>query len=146
MRIQFALPLFFACVLLASSPILASDLALVGARIYLSPAELPIDNGSILVHDGHIAAVGPTATIKVPRDATVIDCTGLIVTAGFWNSHVHILTPGLLLLGNSPEEITSQLEEMFTRWGFTTVFDIASVLQNTNIIRRRIASGEVDRT
>src|SRR2546422_7582706 len=32
---------------------------------------------------------------------------------------------------------------MLTRWGFTTVFDIASVLQNTNIIRRRIESGEV---
>ena len=32
---------------------------------------------------------------------------------------------------------------MLTRWGFTTVFDIASVLQNTNLIRRRIESGEV---
>jgi len=32
---------------------------------------------------------------------------------------------------------------MLTRWGFTTVFDIASVLQNTNVIRRRIESGEV---
>jgi len=31
---------------------------------------------------------------------------------------------------------------MLTRWGFTTVFDIASVLQNTNLIRRRIVSGE----
>jgi imidazolonepropionase-like amidohydrolase len=66
------------------------------------------------------------------------------VTAGFWNSHVHILTPGLLHAEKrSPEEITSQLQAMFTSWGFTTVFDIASVLQNTNLIRRRIASGEV---
>ncbi len=32
---------------------------------------------------------------------------------------------------------------MLTRWGFTTVFDIASILQNTNLIRRRIESGEV---
>ena len=136
--------LFFTYVLLASSPVLASDLALVGARIYPSPSALPIENGSILVHDGHIVAVGPNARIKVPQGATVIDCTGLVVTAGFWNSHVHILTPGLLHAGKlSPEEITSQLEEMFTRWGFTTVFDIASVLQNTNLIRRRIASGEV---
>jgi imidazolonepropionase-like amidohydrolase len=31
---------------------------------------------------------------------------------------------------------------MFTRWGFTTVFDTASVLDNTNNIRRRIANGE----
>jgi imidazolonepropionase-like amidohydrolase len=32
---------------------------------------------------------------------------------------------------------------MFTRWGFTTVFDIASVLDNTNNIRRRIAAGQI---
>jgi imidazolonepropionase-like amidohydrolase len=66
------------------------------------------------------------------------------VIAGFWNSHVHILLPGLLHSENlSSEQITSQLQEMLTRWGFTTVFDIASVLQNTNLIRHRIESGEV---
>src|SRR6202790_2840058 len=32
---------------------------------------------------------------------------------------------------------------MLTRWVFTTVFDIASVLDNTTLIRRRIESGEV---
>ena len=32
---------------------------------------------------------------------------------------------------------------MLTSWGFTTVFDIASVLQNTTLIRKRIESGEV---
>jgi imidazolonepropionase-like amidohydrolase len=66
------------------------------------------------------------------------------VTAGFWNSHVHILLPGLLHAENlSSGQITSQLQQMLTRWGFTTVFDIASVLQNTNLIRHRIESGEV---
>jgi imidazolonepropionase-like amidohydrolase len=122
----------------------ASDLALVGAKIYLSPSEPPIESGTILVHSGHILSVGPIAEIKVPRGATVIDCKGLVVTAGFWNSHVHILLPGLLHAENlSSEQITSQLQQMLTRWGFTTVFDIASVLQNTNLIRHRIESGEV---
>lgn len=32
---------------------------------------------------------------------------------------------------------------MFTRWGFTSVFDIGSVLDNTLTIRRRIDSGEL---
>jgi imidazolonepropionase-like amidohydrolase len=96
------------------------------------------------VHEGRIVAVGPRATIKVPRDATVLDCNGLVITAGFWNSHVHVLTPGLLHPEKlSSEQITSQLKEMLTRWGFTTVFDIASVLDNTTLIRRRIESGEV---
>jgi imidazolonepropionase-like amidohydrolase len=72
----------------------ASDIALVGAKIYPSPSEPAIKNGSIFVHDGRILAVGPAATIKIPRGASIIDCKGMVVTAGFWNSHVHILTPG----------------------------------------------------
>jgi imidazolonepropionase-like amidohydrolase len=122
----------------------APDLALVGAKIYPSPSDPPIENGTILVHRGRILSVGPVGVIKVPRGATVIDCKGLVVTAGFWNSHVHILLPGLLHAENlSSGQIASQLQQMLTRWGFTTVFDIASVLQNTNLIRRRIQSGEV---
>jgi len=120
------------------------DLALVGAKVYPSPSEPPIENGSILIHDGRIIAVGPSASVKIPRDAKVLDCKGLIVTAGFWNSHVHILTPSLLRAENlSAPQLSSQLEEMLTRWGFTTVFDIASILENTRLIRRRIESGEV---
>jgi len=121
-----------------------SDLAMVHAKIYRSPTEPALENGAILVHEGRILAVGPTATIKVPRHATVIDCQGQVVTVGFWNSHVHILTPGLLHAKElSSEQLTAQLQEMLTRWGFTTVFDIGSVLENTNAIRRRIESGEV---
>jgi imidazolonepropionase-like amidohydrolase len=119
-------------------------LALVGAKIYLSPSESPIESGTVLVHGGHILSVGPIAEIEVPRAATVIDCKGLVVTAGFWNSHVHILLPGLVHAEKvPPDQITSQLQQMLTRWGFTTVFDIASVLKNTNLIRHLIESGEV---
>jgi imidazolonepropionase-like amidohydrolase len=122
----------------------ASDLALIGATIYPSPTERPIENGAILMRDGHILAVGPSTTVKIPRSAEVIDCKGLVVTAGFWNSHVHILTPGLLHAEKlSSEQIDSGLQAMLTRWGFTTVFDIASVLDNTTLIRRRIENGEV---
>ena len=148
MRIGLALPLLLVLAISATlqghASDSGSDLALVGAKIYLSPSEPPIDNGTILVHDGRIASVGPIAKIKVPRGSRVIDCKGLVVTAGFWNSHVHILLPGLLHAESlSSGQISAQLQEMLTRWGFTTVFDIASVLQNTNIIRHRIESGEV---
>jgi imidazolonepropionase-like amidohydrolase len=147
MRIRFVLPVFLLGTLLACGPIRSSDLALVHAKIYPSPTEPAIEDGTILVRDGRITAIGPSATTKPPRFAravTVINCKGLVVTAGFWNSHVHILTPGLLHAERlSSSEVSSQLEKMFTRWGFTTVFDIASVLDNTRAIRQRIDSGEV---
>jgi imidazolonepropionase-like amidohydrolase len=145
MRIRSFYAFLLLWVLFACGLARASDLALVGAKIYPSPTEEAIENGSILVHDGRIVAIGPSAAVKVPHDATVIDCKGLVVTAAFWNSHVHILLPGLLHAEKlSSQQITSQLEEMLTRWGFTTVFDIASVLNNTTLIRRRIESGEVN--
>jgi imidazolonepropionase-like amidohydrolase len=144
MRIRVALLCVLPLLLLACGSSRASDLALLGAKIYLSPTEPPIENGAILIHGGRILAVGPSEAIKIPRNATVIDCQGLVVTAGFWNSHVHILTPGLLQSEKlSSRQISSQLEAMLTGWGFTTVFDIASVLQNTTLIRKRIESGEV---
>jgi imidazolonepropionase-like amidohydrolase len=144
MRLGLALPLLLVLVFFATLQSHASDLALVGAKIYLSPSEPPIESGTILVRRGHIVSVGPIAEIKVPRGSIVIDCRGLVATAGFWNSHVHILLPGLIHADKlSSEQMSSQLQRMLTRWGFTTVFDIASVLQNTNLIRHRIQSGEV---
>jgi|SRR5579864_1452371 len=126
---------------------LCSNIALVHAKIYTSPSDPPIEDGTILVHNGRIRGVGPSTKITVPRFArmvTVLDCHGLVVTAGFWNSHVHILTAGLLHADRRrSDEISLQMEKMLTRWGFTTVFDTASVLDNTNNIRRRIERGEV---
>lgn len=136
--------LLLSLMLVASSLSWASDLALTGAKLYPSPADPPIENGSVLIHDGHIVAVGPGSTIKISSAARVIDCKGLVVTAGFWNSHVHILPPTLLHARDSgAKELDRQLETMFNHWGFTTVFDITSVLDNTLALRRRIDAGEL---
>jgi len=144
MRSYRLLSLLLLCTLFSVPCAFGSDLVLVHAKIYPSPTDPPIEDGAILTHDGRILAVGPTAKIQIPREATVIDCHDLVVTAGFWNSHVHIFTPPLLRSSNlSSAELTAQLQEIFTRWGFTTVFDIASVLKNTNLIRHRIETGEV---
>ncbi|WP_231737789.1 amidohydrolase family protein [Terracidiphilus gabretensis] len=144
MQARRVLFLLFVGALFSSLPGLCSDLALIHAKVYPSPAETPIENGTILMRNGRIVEVGPTGKVKVPRDATLIDCKGMAVTAGFWNSHVHILIAALLHSEKiSGDELTAQLQEIFTRWGFTTVFDIASIQRNSMLIRRRIESGEV---
>lgn len=150
MRSQRRLPLLLGLTLLLIRALFAcgiscaQDLALVGAKIYPSPAGPAIEGGTVLVQGGRIAAVGPSATIQIPKNTKVLDCHGMVVTAGFWNSHVHILLPGLLHAEKlTSDQITKQLDEMLMRWGFTTVFDIASVLKNTELIRKRIESGEL---
>src|SRR6202020_3413063 len=137
MRIRLALLL--SVMFITSGLARTADLALTGAKIYTSPTDPPIEKGSIVIREGLILSVGPSSTVKIAHSATVIDCKGLVVTAGFWNSHVHILLPGLLHAEKlSSDQIASQLQEMLTRWGFTTAFDIASVLQTSNLIRHRI--------
>ena len=122
----------------------AADLALTHARIYSAPDAAPIEDGTLLIHDGRIAAVAAGGTLHLPRAAKRIDVHGGALTAGFWNSHVHLMTPPLLNADkHSDADLTQELRQMLTRWGFTTVFDIASMLENTNLIRQRIAAGHV---
>jgi imidazolonepropionase-like amidohydrolase len=123
----------------------SSGLALVGAKIYPSPTTTPIINGTVLIKNGQIVAVGEKPRIKVPRDATVIDCTGLTIVAGFWNSHVHLTESKWENAAHLPAtRLSQQIRDTFTRYGFTAVFDLGSALENTKVIRDRIASGEVD--
>ena len=125
----------------------ASELILTHARVYPSPNAPPLDDATIVVRGGRVASLrhaSSTAAMSNPRGAAVIDCTGMTVTAGLWNSHVHILPVELLHADEkTASQLTSALQEMLTRWGFTTVFDVASILDNTNVIRQRIALGEV---
>lgn len=120
------------------------DLALVGAKIYPSATAPPIDDGTVIIHGGRIQAVGAAATIRIPAGTTMLDCKGLVVTAGFWNNHVHVLTPTLLEARDSGATgLQQELDGLFNRWGFTTVFDLGSVLDNTLALKHRIESGEL---
>ena len=122
----------------------ASDLAIVDARVYASPTAAALDHATVLIHDDRISALGPTTSLTVPAGATIIDGRGKVVMAGFWNSHVHIFTHALLHADQrSAAELDASLDAMLNGWGFTTVFDVASILDNTNLIRTRIKSGEV---
>lgn len=129
---------------LLATPAAADELAVVHARIYASPTAPAIQDGTVIVRDGRITAVGPAARIRPAPGAQVIDGRGLIVAAGFWNSHVHLMGPAFGAAKPSPDSVVSrQMEAMFTRWGFTTIFDIASLPGDAIALRKRVAAGQV---
>ena len=123
----------------------ASDYsALVGVTIYVSPAEEPIRDGVVLIQGEKIVAVGARAQMQFPETAHVLDCFGLTITAGLCNSHVHFFERKWADVAKIPApELTRQLQDMLTRYGFTSVFDIGSSWENTRRLRDRIDSGEV---
>jgi imidazolonepropionase-like amidohydrolase len=121
-----------------------SGLALRGATIYPAPESAPIHDGIVITRNGRIEAVGPRAGVTVPPGMPVIDLTGQVLVAGFWNSHVHFAEPFASAETAPAAQLSTAAREMLTRWGFTTVFDTGSELTNTLALRKRIESGAVD--
>ena len=67
----------------------ARALVLSGAKIYPAPGERPIEGGVIVVHEGKILAAGSAGSVELPAAPDLLDCSGLVIAAGFQNSHVH---------------------------------------------------------
>jgi imidazolonepropionase-like amidohydrolase len=125
-------------------PVTDGRVALVGGTIYPNPTEEPIRDGVILIDGGKIATVGNRASVRVPPGTQTIDCSGLTIAAGFWNSHVHFLQRKWADAATLPRsDLDRQLQAMLTRYGFTSVFDTWSMWENTRRLRDRIESGEV---
>ena len=122
----------------------SQTIALVGGRVQASPETTAIRDGVVLIDGGAITEVGERTDVRVPSGATVIDCAGTTVMAGFWNSHVHFTEPVWNDAANAPaERLAEALRAMLTSYGVVNVLDTGSLPQNTLALRRRVASGEV---
>jgi len=72
------------------------------------------------------------------------DYSGMVVTAGFQNSHVHSIEPKWNHVGTQPAgRLSRQLVTMFTIYGFSAVVDTGSIFDDTSKLRAHIESGEV---
>ena len=63
-----------------SAPVFAQTIAITGGTVATAVGEQTIENGTVIVRDGRIAAVG--AGLPVPAGATIIDARGKYVTPG----------------------------------------------------------------
>lgn len=120
-------------------------IACIGGTIYPSPIAAPIEHAVLVASDGKIevVAAGDAMKIPIPANAQELDCKGKFIVAGFWNSHVHFES-GWQGAANQPaDKLETRMQEMLTRWGVTTVWDLGSDTNNTKAIRKRVESGEV---
>src|SRR5437016_231115 len=83
------LPVFLVTVtVLAQSPSAAHNEVLIRHAVLMTVTHGTIQNGSLHIKDGKIAAVG--ANVSAPASAAVIDAGGKYVTPGIIDSHSHI--------------------------------------------------------
>ena len=117
---------------------------ITGARAYPSPTAAPVDNALVLVEGGRIKTLRSDQGYRPPRDAQMIDARGKILTAGFWNSHVHFIEQHWEDAASAPADaLAAHLRRMLVRHGFTSVVDTGSYWHVTDALRRRIEAGDI---
>jgi len=101
----------------------AQTIALRGARLIDGSGGAPIDNATIVIRDGRIVAIGPSAGTPVPGGAEVVDYAGKTIIPGLISDHSHV---GIFVgLKAAPENynrdsILRQLKQL-EAYGVTTV-------------------------
>ena len=70
-----------------ATPAVAQTVAITGGRVFPVSGP-PIENGTVLIRDGRIVAVG--ANVSVPAEARRVDATGKWVTPGLLDAATHL--------------------------------------------------------
>ncbi|AOM80385.1 amidohydrolase family protein [Pedobacter steynii] len=104
----------------------AGLLALKGARIVTMKGDEVIEEGTILIENNKIIAIGKASELSVPDQARVIDVTGKTIMPGIVDVHAHLRT--------SPDGISPQQDWSYMAnlaFGVTTSHDPSS---NTEMV------------
>ena len=93
--------------------------ALKGAKIITMDGDEVIRNGVIIVKDNRIYKVGDTRSVKIPKDATVINVNGKTIIPGFVETHAHYFGIKKGLLDRQNWTFIANVA-----WGVTTGLDV----------------------
>jgi len=102
----------------------AAALAIVGATVIDGSGAEPVPGATVVVRDGRIESVGPSAEVEVPADAEVLDAAGKHLVPGLINAHGHVgATLGLEGGHYSRENVLRQLA-LYASYGVTTIVSL----------------------
>ncbi len=126
-------------------------LALVGGQIIDGYEGPPIHDGVVLIAGDRILAVGRRGEVAVPPGVPVIDTGGMSVLPGLMDMHVHLMILGhgdyeswdRTYLGRFRDEIMPIAAKQLLESGVTTVRDLGAPLEDSLVVRKRIADGEI---
>ena len=111
----------------AISPAPSRVIAITGGTVLDMTASKPIINGTVIVVEGRITAAGPSARVRIPEGAVVVDAKGKTVMPGLWDMHAHF------------EQV--EWGPIYLAAGVTTIRDVGNELDFIVAVRDAVAAG-----
>ena len=116
-------------------PALAADTtAFINVNIVPMAADVVVEQQTVVVRNGTIAAIGPVDDVPIPEDAAVVDGTDRYLMPGLAEMHAHV-----------PDADSPELDRYFSLYVANGVTTIRGMLGRPSHIalRERLASGDV---
>lgn len=110
----------------------AGDVVLIQNATIMTVTKGTIQNGSVLIRDGKIAAVGKN--LRAPAQARIIDATGKFVTPGLIDCHSHIAIDGGVNEGTLSVTSMVRIEDVLNPTDINIYRDLAGGLTTANIL------------
>ena len=113
------------------------------ARLWRSPDQQPDDAPSdVVIRDGRIVRIDHAG--GTTNNTAAFDAGGMLVTAGWWNCHVHLTDRVWAGARTAPAgRLQAELDDLLLSRGFTSAVDLGSRSRDTLAVIDRIASGEL---
>jgi imidazolonepropionase-like amidohydrolase len=115
---------------LSGQPRRSGAVAIRGGTI-LTATHGTIANGTIVIRDGRITAIGQN--IPIPADADLVDATNRFVSPGLIDCHSHIAADSINESGTSVSSMTG-IEDVFNPEDPALYWDLAGGLTTANIL------------
>src|SRR5947209_7084255 len=121
----------------------ATVIALTHVRVIDGTGAAPLEDQTIVIADGKIQSIAPTASAKVQSGAQMLDLKGYSVLPGLVGMHDHMFFP----MGGSPpmySDMGTSFPRLYLALGVTTIRTTGSVAPYTDLeIKRLIDSGRM---
>lgn len=138
-----------------------ATVALVGATVVDGNGGTPIADAVVILRGDRIEAVGPRASVRIPRGARTVDVSGKWITPGLIDAHVHFFQSGSIYTRPDGIDLSAavphaedfarskaQLQTTFDRYlasGVTTVVDAGGPRWNYEVRTRAASSPHAPR-
>ncbi|MBV9927215.1 MAG: amidohydrolase family protein [Acidobacteria bacterium] len=110
-----------------TSPQRKGALVITNANLIDGTGRAPLRDAVVVIENGRITAVGPRASVKIPKGARLFDAQGRYVLPGLWEMHAHF------------EQV--EWGPVYLAAGVTTVRDVGNEFEFMTAVRDAIKAG-----